>query len=100
MPAVTIPGVGRVNFPDSMPTADIQAAASKLADRVGIDPNTGNRDPDLAILDEMMTDTARGGPRSGRPETMMLPFLGGRTVTVNGPLADFARWTGNIDDET
>ena len=41
MPAVTIPGVGRVNFPDSMSVVDVQAASAKLSGRVGIDPKTG-----------------------------------------------------------
>lgn len=60
MPAVTIPGVGRVNFPDSMPVPEIQAAAVKLASRVGIDPNTGKRDEGLAILDELQTASPQG----------------------------------------
>ena len=38
MPAVTIPGVGRVNFPDSMSLEDVQAASAKLASGVGIEP--------------------------------------------------------------
>ncbi len=55
MPAVTIPGVGRVNFPNSMSIAEIQAASQKLAGGVGIDHKTGQYNADLAILDELRT---------------------------------------------
>lgn len=76
MPAVTIPGVGRVNFPDTMSLPDIQAAAQKLAGGVGRDPNTGAQDPTLAMVDAAMTGTVQGKPieRSLRSAVSSIPL--------------------------
>jgi len=96
VPAVTIPGVGRVNFPDGMPLSEIQTAAAKLAEGVGRDPNTGKSDPNLAILDELMAGTRPDVERTRRYPLSLGPF---GKVTLGGPLASAAQSMSNVEGD-
>lgn len=96
MPAVTIPGVGRVNFPDGMPLPDIEAQAQRLAGNVGRD-SQGQVNPDLALLDQQMTDTVPGARRlSEAPTFATLPF--GVDVPLPGVLGKAFNAAGSFLD--
>jgi hypothetical protein len=99
MPAVNIPGVGRVHFPEGTSVEDMQSAALELSSGVGLDPNTGAYNEDLARIDRAMSGTAPGDSGAERPYRFTVPGMGGRGFSVGGPIGKAANWANNVREE-